>query len=404
MGSVDVCNYEIEKMIYRDVPLAPFSTMRVGGAAQYFARVKSEKHLVGLVRWSQQRCLPLLVLGDGSNVVISDRGVTGLVIRMEIPGVMCLEDSDNAVAIEVGAGECWDSFVEYTIRKGWWGIENMSLIPGTVGAVAVQNVSAYGQEARNVIHCVRAYNVYAREFATLSCDQCCFGFRKSIFNTSESGRYIIVSIVFKLLKNGKPSLTRREVVNLLQRRRLSSSTVTEQPFLKLRGLVGTKNVIVDYTQREIRDAIIHLRTRGGLLPTPNSVGNSGTFFRATVVSHAQFKQIALRCILRLKFVLLIQLIACRWFLSSSEGVKISSKILIRECKLQNLARGEISLLATNCAVLINSADNSSTSDILEIIRIVRRAIYRKIGIAVPIEPTLVGFSAIEIKRAFDLLR
>src|SRR5690606_2421180 len=127
----------------------------------------------------------------------------------EIQGISVLRETDDYVEVAVGAGESWDRFVEHAVTRGWWGVENMSLVPGTVGAVAVQNVSAYGQSCSSVIVSVRAYDVAQDKFVELSNNECRLGFRSSVFNTDSPGRYIIVRIVFRLHKNGKPQLNRK---------------------------------------------------------------------------------------------------------------------------------------------------------------------------------------------------
>lgn len=367
------------------IGLAPFTTMGIGGPAAHFVRVTREEDIPEIIDWAQQKGIPLLVFGGGSNVVVSDRGFSGLALKMEISGIHCTHETSFQVELECAAGESWDRFVEYTVQKGWWGVENMSFIPGTVGAVAVQNVSAYGQESKTVITKVRAYDIYTAGFVELRNDQCEFGFRKSIFNTTEAGRYIIVAVGFQLYKKGRPNLSRREIAYDIEKWRQT----------RIKRVTG-------YEQAEIRAAVIRLRTSGKLLPPPDTVGNSGTFFRASVISHNNLWKTLKNVYRNIGLTLVVKILGCRWRYSSKKGFKVPSRMLIEACGLEKLHYGSISLYKTNCAVLINSGGASGAADILRMIRQVRVAVYSKTGVIVPVEPSLVGFAEDELKQAFCL--
>lgn len=386
------------------VPLAPFTTMQVGGSANYFVRVKSEEELPGIVDWMYRKDLPSLVLGGGSNMVVSDNGFAGLVLKMEIYGIQCSVETSAKIELVAGAGESWDSLVEYSVQKGWWGIENMSIIPGTVGAVAVQNVSAYGQESRMVINKVRTYDMQETKFVEFNNDECGFGFRRSIFNTTEAGRYIIVSVSFLLNKNGKPNLSRRGIVEAIEKQRQTRlGCVAPRISPLIHKLLPKKRSGINYEQAEIREAIIELRTHGKLLPAPNTVKNSGTFFRASLIPQNQLGQILKKAYKNIGLLLVFKIIGCKWKYSSNKGFKLPSRLLIKACGLNKLHYGSISLHKTNCAVMINSYRGSSSKDILKLIQRVRVIVYYKTGVIVPVEPSLVGFTDEELKQTFSLV-
>lgn len=384
-----------------NVPLAPLTTMGVGGSARYFVRVKREEDIQKVFNEKRFTNIPTLILGEGSNIIVSDDGFPGLVLKMEIQGICILEESDSNVKLVAGAGEPWDSFVEYTVQNRWWGIENMSLIPGTVGAIPVQNVSAYGQEAKTVISKVRAYDTQQERFVELKNDECKFSFRKSIFNTTAAGRYIIVAVDFILSKIKKPNLTRSEVIYAIERQRHQKAFSVSLIYHFISRLIPGK-MEVDYSQSEIREAIIVLRSSGKKLPPPNSAGNSGTFFCASVVPHDQLNPVLKKACKNVGLSLALKILWCRWKYSSNDGFKLSSRLLIKACGLEKLHRGSISLLPTNCAVLINYGDKASAKDILKLIHRIRTDVYLHTGVVVPVEPALVGFDPDELDETFAL--
>ncbi len=373
------------------VELGPFTTMGVGGPARYFARLTRETDLLALEQWASDRRMAILVLGGGSNLIVADSGFDGLVVKIEITGIQQILEDEHEVEVEVGAGVDWDEFVEHTVKRGWWGVENLSLIPGTCGAVPVQNVGAYGQEVRAVIRSVRAFDLRERRFVDLSNASCGFRYRKSMFNTTEIGRYVIVAVRFRLSKQPRPVLSRRDVAREVNRR-LERFRGSEARGKRNQGIQGV-----------IRDVIINLRSNGKLLPAPGSFGSAGTFFQTRVLAIDEFLPLLLHSLSRLDLRLASVLIACRLRLSKVSGFLVPPRPLIQLCKLSRISRNGVSLYATNCSVLVTSG-KASSGDILDVIRIVREAVYVKTGIVLPVEPTLVGFERADLERAFHLPR
>lgn len=372
--------------VARDTPLAPLTTMRMGGPAACLYRVRTPDEVPGIVDWAGRKRLPLLVLGGGSNMIVADRGYAGMVLKMEIPGITCHAQHDLAVDVDVGAGVLWDDFVAHAVSQGWWGVENMSLIPGTTGATAIQNVGAFGQECRHVIHRVQAFDTQCRQWVSIPGSECGFGYRASIFNTTVAGRFIITSIRFRLKRQGMVNTTRRSVLAALRRRRSEAGQPASGAF----------------TQAEIRAAVIDMRRYGGGLPTPDSVGNCGSFFQTRVLPHRALARILRITLGHRHFVLAGQMLACSWTLATPHGIKIPPGILIRGCGLDTLQCGALALFPTNCTVLINQGCETGSGDLLEIVRQVRTTIYRQTGVAIPVEPVLIGFSEHELATAFGL--
>ena len=191
--------------IQENVALAPLTTFKVGGPARYFCEAKTPQEVSEAVAFAQTRNFPLFVLGGGSNLVVSDDGWPGLVVKIGITGI---EDrtEDGKKIFEVGAGEEWDKFVALAVGKTCAGVECLSGIPGSVGGTPVQNVGAYGQEVSETIESVLALDLKDGQLHELCNDACGFSYRSSIFNTSQKGRYIIVRVTYALTFGGEPQI------------------------------------------------------------------------------------------------------------------------------------------------------------------------------------------------------
>ena len=243
--------------------LRNLTSLKVGGVAQYFVEVNSEEELVEAIAYAQTNSLAITVLGGGSNVLVSDMGIKGLVIHMLIKGVAV---SMNGEKVEVcaSAGELFDDVVLYSVENGLWGIENLSHIPGSVGATPVQNVGAYGVEVSHVIKTVRAYNCHSHTFESLTNQSCAFGYRDSFFKALEGKRYIITSVTFLLSKNKIPKIEYADLQNYF------------------------KNEIPSLTK--IREVIIEIRKNK--FPNWHEVGTAGSFFKNPVITKTQYMSLA----------------------------------------------------------------------------------------------------------------
>src|SRR5436853_3074003 len=195
--SSSVTDSAFEASIAEHVTLAPFTTLGIGGPARYFAEATSTTDLLNGIEWARQRDLPLFGVGGGSYVVVSDEGVRGLVLRVQLRGIETRADGDRVI-VEARAGEDWDSLVSFCVNRGLAGIECLSGIPGLVGGTPVQNVGAYGQEVSETIVAVRVYDRQAKRIVELSNADCDFSYRASIFNTSARDRYIVLAVSYAL--------------------------------------------------------------------------------------------------------------------------------------------------------------------------------------------------------------
>ena len=245
----------------QNIPLKDYTTMRLGGPAKYMATAETKEELVALVE--QAGTLPILVLGQGSNVIVSDKGFDGLVILNRITGYEVFDENPATTKIKVGAGENWDSVVARTTEMGLSGIECLSAIPGFCGAAPVQNIGAYGQEIADTLLELEAYDLRTKTFVTFSNSDCDFTYRRSIFNSeANKRRYIITSLVLELQK-----------------------TILEPPFYSSLQIYLDKNQITDYNPYNLREAVRTIRATK--LPDPTIIPNTGSFFKNPIVEKWQ---------------------------------------------------------------------------------------------------------------------
>src|SRR3989344_7537815 len=233
------CYHRSLMLIEENVPLAPLTTFFIGGSARYFVRVKTVEELQQSLDYARDQNLATLILGGGSNVLVSDAGFDGLVIKIEMAGVE--RDGDTLIA---EAGESWDSLVERAVADGLWGVENLSGIPGTAGAAPVQNIGAYGSEVKNTLAWVDAFDTRSGTVARLGNAECMFGYRTSRFK-KEPGRFVIKRAAFALDKNGAPDASYKDLagcgaLSIAQvRERVLSVRSRKFPDLRVEGTAGS---------------------------------------------------------------------------------------------------------------------------------------------------------------------
>lgn len=230
--------------VLEHIPLRDLTTLKVGGNARFFVSISHEEEIGEAVLFADKNDLSLFVLGGGSNIVIPDEGFSGLVLKNEIKGFKIIKDDQLSTIITVGAGESWDETVRKTTERGLWGIENLSLIPGTVGAAPVQNIGAYGVEVMDVIESVRTYDIESHTFKEFANNECSFSYRNSLFK--EKKKFIIVSVTFLLNKVAKPNVEYKDIRERIQLLDLPEDTLTPE---KVRTLVSDirKQKLPDWT-------------------------------------------------------------------------------------------------------------------------------------------------------------
>lgn len=250
--------------VITDVPLKNFSTFGLGGTARYFTTAHTIDDIRHALRFARKKDIPYMVLGDGSNILFSDRGYDGLIIHLGLHGVSGRTRSNN-VLFEVAAGEKWDEFVSTAVKNGFHGVENLSGIPGTVGATPVQNVGAYGAEVKDVISWVEVLNTDTMGLEYLTNDECGFRYRDSIFKNSSGKKFIITKVGFNLSSRGVPNIAYRDLQNHFNH-------------------LNKKPDIVS-----VRAAVLAIRLRK--FPDLNRYGCAGSFFKNPIISDAHLATI-----------------------------------------------------------------------------------------------------------------
>jgi len=353
-------------------PLKPYTTFKIGGPARYFTRAASMDDFRGALQLASKQSLPLFVLGGGSNILVSDSGYEGVVVHPACRGVEIRQEDADVVTLEVNAGETWDDLVQRAGERAWWGIENLSHIPGQAGAALVQNIGAYGQQASNVVQSARVMDIATGASRVLSAADCGFGYRRSIFNTAARGKLIIVALTLRLAKHGRPQLDYPDVQAYFQERGIKKPSLTE-----------------------IRQAIISIRDRKFPFPREERGGNAGSFFKNLLLLETEFAR--LREMLRRNFPPreLGRLEEIRNCFPTGDRIKIPTAFLIEICGLKGHRIGGAQVNETQPLVLLNQG-GATAQDVLALAQHVRKTVRARTGMAIAIEPELVGFTEREL--------
>jgi UDP-N-acetylmuramate dehydrogenase len=336
-------------MIQRYISLKDYNTFGLDYRSSIFIRARSEEEAVSDIRAISDFSKPILVLGGGSNLLFIE-DYDGIIIHPEIPGINIEEDHPGHVIVSAGAGVIWDNLVKWSVEKGLGGLENLSLIPGMIGAVPVQNIGAYGKEAKDVIEKVRCISLEDASVRKFSSSECCFGYRSSIFKTDLKRKYMISRVYFRLFK--------QPVFNL------DYGTLREE----VSRLGGT-------SLRNIRDAVIAIRS--SKLPDPRVKGNAGSFFKNPVVDSKKAE------FLRENYPNL----PC--YSDSSGGVKISAGWLIEQCGWKGKSYGNAGVYEKQALVLVNSG-GASGKEIYGLAEKIRKSVLDKFGVELEREVEVVG--------------
>ena len=341
--------------VHEFVNIKDYSTLRVGGQFRYFAVISSKEELNSFYIVTQEKLenknTPIFILGGGSNIVFSDGVVNVIALKIEIKGFEIVNENDKYIDMKVGAGEIWDKFVEKSVNLGLVGVESLSAIPGTVGATPVQNVGAYGSEVKDTIVEVEVFDIKNRVILNINNDDCKFGYRDSIFKSEDKGKYIIVSVTYRLSK--------------------SMPSVPKYPGV---AKYFEDREIVNPTLAQIRDAIIYIRK--GKLPNPSEIPNVGSFFKNPIVKNEIVEKI------KEEFPL------AKFYSVDEKHIKVPAGWLIENSGLKGHSFGNVSVYDKNALVLINNG-NAKCEDIInardEIIKMVKD----RFGIVLEQEPEVI---------------
>jgi UDP-N-acetylmuramate dehydrogenase len=365
IAAVEVCaHYSPMKsspsMIQRDVDLAPMTTLKVGGAADYFADIYDEAALTSAIGWARQQDYPITLLGGGSNVLIADSGVRGLTIRLSLPGRRIRANSET-VEVSLGAGEDWDQVVKFAVAQGWAGIECLVGIPGRVGAAPIQNIGAYGQEVCETVLKVRAYCMARHEFVDLSARDCGFGYRDSRFKRATSQVEIVTGLTLSLTPGGPAKVAYKELAKRLTEGRDLHTVMTAVQALR--------------------------RQKSMLANTPDGNHRSaGSFFLNPILNQGESAELLERA--RVHGIPAADV--PRW--PAAEGrTKYAAAWLIEQSGLKKGAGdGPVGLSTHHTLALVNRG-GAAAADIIDFARYVHDEVNHCFGVSLVPEPRMLGF-------------
>lgn len=323
--------------------LQNYNTFGFPVSARYFFEYDSVEQLKSVLPEIRR---PILNIGKGSNLLFLDN-YNGTVLHSAIDSMEIVNQDYNYVYLKVGSGVIWDNFVEYTVTHNWWGAENLSYIPGMVGASAVQNVGAYGVEASDIIYQVEAVDIDSLETVTLSNEDCRFAYRFSAFKAELKDRYVITYVTFKLSKKARPVLTNRSLKDRFN--------AIQYPFIK-----------------EIRNAVIEIRR--SKLPEVSDLGSAGSFFKNPIIDRA--------CLDRL----LLSYPSMPWFAADNGMFKLSAGWLLETAGWRGYRSDHVGVFSKHALILVHYGGGTGR-ELLELVENIQKSVVEKFGIK--LEPEVI---------------
>lgn len=341
-----LCKMQIEK----NVSLKRYNTFGIDLHAAYFSEVKSLPEFWDLVGFSRKEKIPLLILGGGSNVLFT-KDFNGLVILNRLAGKEVVRETETDILLEVNGGEIWSELVDYCVDRNWGGVENLSLIPGTVGAAPIQNIGAYGVEIKELIEDVKLADLQTGTVKVLTNKECKFGYRDSIFKTYKKGSYFILTVTLRLSKQPKINLLYAPLKAAFQNRNSDAITI-----------------------KEVSEAVKHIRR--SKLPDPLEIGNSGSFFKNPVVDEEKLHS------LRLKYP------DIPYYSFSKNRFKLAAGWLIDQCGWKGKRIGDAGVHQKQALVLINFGA-AKGRDILYLATQIKEDVKKQFGVELEYEVNII---------------
>jgi UDP-N-acetylmuramate dehydrogenase len=364
MGEAEGRDQESILRIEHEVSLAPLTTLELGGTASSFATIDSVATAKEAISWAGQHSQPVAILGGGSNVVVSDAGFEGMVVRAALRGIEVEEDAAR-VRVTAASGEPWDEFVEMTVAENLAGLECLSGIPGWVGATPIQNVGAYGQEVATVIEGVRVLDLISLEERTLGPEVCGFGYRTSSFREF-SGRFLVLSVTYGLQRGGQPKVEYRELRRALGIGRAAPSLA------------------------EVRHVVHELRRSKSMVieeDDPNR-RSAGSFFVNPVLNGATLATLDERA---RALGVLDPTESIPSFSTEGQGFKVPAAWLIEKAGFsKGLRRGAFGISSAHALAIVHLG-GGTTRELVALARDIREGVRRRFDIELQPEPVFLGF-------------
>lgn len=337
-------------LIHDNFPLDSLNTFGLPARARFFAAATTEAELQTLLRMATARQLALMVLGGGSNVIFAG-DFPGLVLQPALRGIHCLSEDAQYFLVEVAAGEVWHDFVQYSLAQGWYGLENLSLIPGSVGACPIQNIGAYGVEITDHFHSLTAIEIATGESREFTHAECRFSYRDSVFKQELSDRYIITRVRFQLLRQPAVKTAYGDIQQELARMNISTPT-----------------------PQQVADAVIAIRQRK--LPSPQVIGNAGSFFKNPVVSTAELAR------LQAAYPAIVAY-------PQGDKAKLAAGWLIDQAGWKGRRLGPVGSYEKQALVLVNHG-GARGADVLALAQAIQADVAQRFGVHLEMEPRVYG--------------
>ncbi|HEY4486335.1 MAG TPA: UDP-N-acetylmuramate dehydrogenase [Candidatus Paceibacterota bacterium] len=332
--------------------LAPLTTMRVGGPARFLLSVRNIHDLKKGILFAKEKKVPFFVLGGGSNIIVGDRGFSGLVLKMDMRSISFEDIQNGKTFVTVSAGENWDAFVGETVARGLYGVENLSHIPGTVGAAPVQNIGAYGMEVKNSILWVEVFDTNTMRTKKLARDECAFSYRDSIFKQDEGKNLIVTNVCFLLERDGSLNTGYKDVQDYLHTHSMRDPSLSE-----------------------IRDIVVAIRK--SKLPDWNMYGTVGSFFKNPVISLEKANELKKRFSEMPLF-------------PAKDGVKIPIAWILDHVLLwKGKSDGPVGVFSCHSLAIINHG-GATAVDITMFAKKIQQDVLKKTGISIEPEVSFVG--------------
>jgi len=330
-------------------PLEKHNTFGIKVFAREFAELREEADIIDRIRMNMETHGKMFVMGGGSNILFTG-DFDGLVVKVSTCGRTIIAETKDEVLLKVAAGEDWDGLVAFCVDQGWYGLENLSGIPGQAGSSPIQNIGAYGVELKDVFHSLEAINRCTAEKVVYDAERCQFGYRDSIFKRALKDRVLISNVVFRLKKRSRCNLE----YNALKQR---LSHLKED----------------DVTPQVVRDAVLDIRR--AKLPDPMVIGNAGSFFKNPVITYALLNE------LKEKYPELV-------YYESAVGAKLAAGWLIEKCGWKGYREGDAGVHKEQALVLVNHG-HATGRQILDLAAKIEQSVHEKFGVRLEREVNVV---------------
>lgn len=337
--------------LLRDVSLQDFNTFGLPARAAWFSVIASLEQLAAVMARPEWRQGRRFVLGGGSNLVLAG-DFDGLVLQVRLGGRALVAEDDTAWLVRAGAGENWHGLVQWTLAQGWPGLENLALIPGTVGAAPIQNIGAYGLEMAERFHSLEAVDLETGQMVYFDAAACRFGYRDSVFKHAAAARYLIVAVTFRLPKRWQPVVAYADVARELAAQDIAAPTA-----------------------RQVAEAVVAIRTRK--LPDPARIGNAGSFFKNPQVDAATFAKLSARYP------------ALPHYPQADGRVKLAAGWLVEQCGWKGRTLGAVGVYEQQALVLVNRG-GARGAEVLRLAQAIQASVRAAFGVELEPEPVILG--------------